>query len=220
MNTLSFLLVLLMALMGPATAVLGGEETAEGPTLKLTRFSLGAHLSYWHVSDLNEFDFSGAGGGGIIGRLQIFDFLSLEARISGYGAGESRNVSVQGEGYFEETITLATLPLEAGAVVTLPIGETFRLYAGPGAGVYLFDGEFTSEQGPRKTTIDLDLDDNNGYYVLVGGGCQIARNAVLFAEAKYTWTETRVQNTGGWLVAGDKIDYTGLALSGGLLFTF
>ncbi len=210
-----------LALALTAGPVVLAEETAPTETpLQLSRFSLGAHLAYWNVSDLDEFDLAGALGGGVIGRFRLCDWLSLEGRVSGFGAGDTRDVSVQGAGYFEHTVTLAVLPLEAGLVAILPLGDAFRLYGGPGAGFYVFDGEFSSEQGPLKTTLDLDLDDESGFYVLLGGGWQLARNALLFLEGKYTWVETEVANAGGWLGAGAEIDFSGLALAAGMLFTF
>ena len=204
-----------------ATATAWAADTAPARSeLKLSRFSLGAFLSYWNSADLDEFDLDGALGGGIIGRFRLGDFLALETRLSGYGAGETRDVSVQGEGYFEHTTTLVVMPLEAGLVACLPLGDTFRLYGGPGVGFYLYDGEFTSEQGPRETTLDLDLDDDGGFYALLGAGARLARNAEIFLEGKYTWTETQVTNAGGWLEAGEEIDFSGLALSAGMIFTF
>lgn len=217
MKTMAVLLVLMLI---PASAVRAAENTPAETPLPLSRFSLGAHLAFWHVSDLDEFDLAGALGGGVIGRCRLCDWLSLEGRVSGFGAGDTRDVSVQGAGYFEHTVTLAVLPLEAGVVAILPLGDAFRLYGGPGAGFYVFDGEFTSEQGPLKTTLDLDLDDESGFYVLVGGGWQLARNALLFLEGKYTWVETEVTNAGGWLGAGEEIDFSGLAFAAGMLFTF
>ena len=217
MKNFAFLLAGLLL----ATATVWAEEPAPvRPELKLTRFSLGAYISYWNGADLGEFDLDGALGGGVVGRFRLCDFLALETRISGYGAGDTRDVSVQGEGYFEHTTTLAVMPLEAGLVACFPLGDTFRLYGGPGAGFYLYDGEFSSEQGPRETTIDLDLDDDGGFYVLGGAGIRLARNAEIFFEGKYTWTETKVTNAGGWLAAGEEIDFSGLALSAGMIFTF
>ena len=214
-------IAILIAGLLVASAPVWADETAPAkPELKLSRFSLGAFLSYWNGADLGDFDLDGALGGGVIGRFRLCDRLALETRVSGYGAGTTRDVSVPGEGYFEHTVTLTVLPLEAGLVAGLPLGDTFRLYGGPGVGFYVFDGEFSSEQGPRETTVDLDLDNDTGFYAILGAGARLARNAELFIEGKYTWAETEVNNAGGWLNAGEKIDFSGLALSAGMIFTF
>lgn len=195
----------------------------------LTRFSVGAYLSYWNADDLNEFDGEGFFGGGVQGQVRLLDFLALDLRISAFAAGEDEDVYVNGQGWYENSTTLAAIPLEAGLLGLLNVTDKFSLYGGPGIGFYLFDGEFRSEQGPWDHTCDLDIDDETGFYAVLGARYQLARNVALFAEGKYTWVDTTVEEDLGAITDevefGDlslsqDLDLDGFALQAGLLFTF
>ena len=202
---------------------------ADAPPPELTRFSVGAFLSYWNADDLNEFDGEGFFGGGVQGQVRLLDFLALDLRIGGFATGEDEDVYVPGQGWYENQTTLVALPLEAGLLGILDVTEKFSLYGGPGVGFYFFDGEFRSEQGPWDHTCDLDIDDETGFYALLGARYQLARNFALFAEGKYTWVETSVdEDLGaitdeldfGNLSLSQDLDLSGFALQAGLLFTF
>lgn len=192
----------------------------------LTRFSLGAGLSYWHIEDLATFDVEGALGGSVVGQFQLHELLTLELRLSGFAAGDSDDIYVEGEGWFENEITIVAMPMEIGLVAFLPLGDTFRLYGGGGAGFYVFDGQFRTEQGPRETTYDIEMDDEGGFYVVLGAKAQLVRNVALFAEAKYTWVETSLEQSDEFLAGigiegiESELDFSGLALGAGMLFTF
>ncbi|NLG34746.1 MAG: hypothetical protein GX548_05275 [Lentisphaerae bacterium] len=195
----------------------------------LSRFSLGTYLSYWNAKDLEDFDISGFIGGGVIGQVQLIEQLALQVRLGGHAAGYSEDVFVEGAGWFENTLTLVAVPLEAGLVASLPLGEQFSFFAGGGAGFYLFDGEFTSEQGRWKQTYDMKLDNEVGFFGLVGLRYQMVRNAAVYLEAKYTVVETSLQDdlpsvilaerTGKFPVEKE-IDLGGIAVQAGFLFTF
>ncbi len=216
--------VFLAAILLAAAPLVQAEE-AQTPA-PLSRFSLGAHLSYWNVEDLDEFDIGGALGGGVVGQIRLHKLLALELRLSGFAAGDSKDVFVEGAGWFENEITIVAMPMEAGLVAFLPLGETFSLYGGPGAGFYLFDGQFRSEQGPLETTYDIELDDEGGFYVLLGARAQLARNVGLFLEGKYTWVETSLEQSNEFLedigIAGVEpdLDFSGLSVNAGMIFTF
>ena len=127
------------------------------------------------------------------------------------------------------TATVVAIPLEAGILATLKLSDSFSVYGGPGVGFYFFDAEFTSEQGRWKETYDADVDDEFGFYALLGARAHLARNVSLFAEAKYTWVETemdlpfpaaradRFENSPS--LSGD-LDFGGLSLQAGALFSF
>lgn len=199
-----------------AATLASAEEAAPA----LSRFSLGAHLSYWNARDLDNLDLDGAIGGGVIGQVRLFKHLALELRMGGYGAGSTEDVYLDGEGWYENETVIVCMPLEAGLVALLPLGESFSLYGGPGVGGYFFDGEFRSTQGPVETTIDMDLGDETGFYALLGARAQLARNAALFCEGQYTWVETSLDRAVGPLPADRDIDFSGLSFSVGMLFTF
>lgn len=208
------------------------REAAPVPAMErppLSRFSLGTYLSYWNAKDLEDFDISGFMGGGVVGQVQLLEQLALQFRLGGHAAGYSEDVFVEGAGWFENNLTLVAVPLEAGLVASLPIGDQFSFFAGGGAGFYLFDGEFTSEQGRWKQTYDMKLDNEVGFFGLVGLRYQMVRNAALYLEAKYTVVETSLQDdlpsvvlaerTGEFPVDKD-IDLGGIAVQAGFLFTF
>lgn len=216
--------LLAWTIASPALAEEPAPETP--PAAGLSPFSLGAHLSYWNAKDLDEFDLDGMLGGGVIGRFRLHDYVGLELRLSGYAAGESEDIYVEGRGWYESDLTVVAMPMEFGLVGFLPLGDTFELYGGPGAGFYLFDGEYTVEQGPWETTYDLDLDDEGGFYVLLGLRAELARNIALYAEAKYTWVETTLEALPRCSECEDAdevdrdIDFSGLAVNAGMIFTF
>lgn len=195
----------------------------------LTRFSFGAHVSYWNATDLNDLDLDGAFGLGVVGQYRIHEHLALELRMSGYAAGQTEDIFVPGEGWYDTDSTVVVAPFEAGLVGFLPLNKTFSLYGGPGAGFYFFDGEIRSKQGPLEIKYDLDLDDTAGFYVLAGARAQLARNVALYLEGKYTWVETSLNHAritldslpGIPLPDGDPdIDFGGLSVEFGMLFTF
>lgn len=214
-------------------SVAGAEES--GPAREtpvpapLSRFSAGVHLAYWHAKDLDDLDLDGAYGGGVIGQFRVDNLLALELRLGGLVAGHSEDTYESGHGWYENDLTIAIVPFEAGLVVFLPLGEKFSLYGGPGAGYYLFDGEFRRAQGPWETTCDLDLDDAGGYYALLGARVQLARNAAVFLEGKYTWVESSLKHDGvvppclpGCPLPDEQtdLDFSGWAIQAGLLFSF
>ena len=203
-----------------AASLASAEEAAPAATPALSRVSLGAHLSYWDAKDLDAIDLDGAIGGGIVGQIRLLDYLALETRLGAYGAGNNSDVFVEGQGWYENDTVIVCMPLEAGLVALLPLGESFSLYGGPGVGYYFFDGEFRTTQGPVETTIDMDLDDEPGFYALLGGRFQLARNAALFLEGQYTWIETSLRREVGPIQANPDLDFSGFSLSAGMLFTF
>ena len=226
------LALFLAAALLSAPLAFSDETPAAAPASPkaLSRFSLGTYLAFWDAKDVDNFDLDGFIGGGIVGQIRLLDALALEMRLSGFGTGESSDVFVPGEGWFENNSTLVAMPLEIGLVASLKLGDKFSLYGGPGASYTVFDAEFTSEQGRWKETYDLEMDDEFGAYLLLGARFQLARNASIFAEAKYNWIETSFESDVVALAADDArfdvlplrndLDFSGLALQAGILFTF
>ena len=111
-------------------------------------------------------------------------------------------------------------------LVTLPLGDRFEIYGGPGVGYYFFDGEYRIDQGPWETLVDIDMDDDVGYYALLGIRAELARYAHLFFESKYAWVESSlelrddVRERFGWPDLQADIDFSGLTFNAGLRFTF
>jgi hypothetical protein len=214
-------IVFLFAVLWFSAASVQAQDAGNSETpYAFSRFSLGADLSYWNVQALDDFDIDGAFGGGVIGQFRLQDHLALEMRLSGFAAGDTEDVLVPGEGWYENELTLVSMPMEVDLIGFLPLGDTFSLYGGPGIGYYFFDGEFRSTQGPVEITRDIDLDNEVGFYALCGARAQLARNMALFAEGKYTWVETTVRHGAGVFQAQQDIDFSGLALQAGMIFTF
>jgi len=213
-------LILLITLLTASYTIQAATKDAPDSPAPRSPFSLGAYMSYWDIQAINDFDIQGALGGGVVGQFRVNPHLALEMRISGFLAGKTEDVFVPGQGWYENELTLSAVPVEAGLVGFLPLGDTFSLYGGPGIGYYFFDGEFRSTQGPVEITRDINLDDEAGFYALFGGRAQLAWNIALFAEAKYTWVESSISQTVGIFQAKEDVDFSGLALQAGMIFTF
>ena len=223
-------IICLLAVLGlAASSAFAKEKSADEAPAPLSRVSVAPYLSYWNIPDLDGFDLSGAFGGGVLGQVRLHDYFALELRWSGFVAGNAEDTYVEGQGWYENETTLAVMPFEAGLMAFLPLGETVHLYGGPGAGYYFFDGESTSSQGPWDTTYEMDLDDEPGFYAVLGARVRLARNAALFLEGKYTWVDTSrdreivyadaMPDVGIPRLDGE-IDFSGLAVNAGMLFTF
>jgi hypothetical protein len=144
-------------------------------------------------------------------------------------SGASEDTFVESAGWFENTVTLVAIPIEAGLVGFMPLNDQFTAYAGGGAGFYLFDGEFTSEQGRWKQTYDMSIDPEVGFYGVLGLRWQLARNLSLYAEAKYTVVEASLEDDLAALVAAENtgalpfeqdVDLSGVGIQIGAIFTF
>lgn len=210
-----------------ATLAAGAEHAkAAEDAPALSPFSLGVFMAYWHVGDLDEFDLDGALGGGIEGQIRLHRLLAIDLRLSGFGAAKSEAVYDSCDCWTDREIALYAMPLEAGLLVTLPLGDQFDLYGGPGLGYYFFDAEYRLDYGYREILYDLDLDDEGGFYALFGFRARLAPNAAVFCEGKYTWVETSFESRDeyrdrlGLADLQSKIDFSGLAFTAGLLFTF
>ena len=224
-------MVVFAALLLAATLVRAQDDADVIPAAPtpLSNFSLGAHLSYWDAKDLDDLDLDGAFGIGVIGQYRFNALLALEMRISGYIAGQSEDLYVDGEGWYDNDTTVVVAPFEAGLVGFLPLTQKISLYGGPGVGYYFFDGETTLSQGPLDINYDIEMDDEVGFYALIGARAQLARNVALFLEGKYTWVETNLKHDAIALNAlreiqitevDQDIDFIGLSVEAGMIFTF
>ena len=218
-----------LLLVAPLVRAQDDAESIPSAPTPLSRFSLGVHLSYWDAKDLDDLDLNGTFGFGVIGQYRFLPQLALEMRVSGYMAGESDDLYVDNEGWYDNDTTVVVAPLEAGLVAFLPLTKQISLYAGPGVGYYFFDGETTLSQGPLDINYDIDMDDEAGFYALAGVRAQLARNVALFLEGKYTWVETTVRHEAVALDVlreieiadiDEDIDFSGLSVEAGMIFTF
>ena len=143
-------------------------------------------------------------------------YLDSDDLGDGYGAGAKLEVkptdvlSVDGRAswvYFED-FEIHMIPLEAALRLNLPLlGERIIPYVGAGGGYYFFEAD------------DVDLDDDVGYFPLVGLEVGFRRVAI-FGEARWLFLETDVDSALDELADLDEADVDGLGVNVGLLFRF
>jgi hypothetical protein len=109
--------------------------------------------------------------------------------------------------YFED-FEIHMIPLEAALRLNLPLfGERIIPYVGAGGGYYFFEAD------------DVDLDDDVGYFPLVGLEVGF-RSVAVFAEARWLFLEADVDGALDELEDLDEADVDGLGINVGLLFRF
>ena len=196
------------------------------PAVPPEPFSLGAFASYWELSGLDGLDVAGAPGGGIVGHFRLPAPFAVELRLSGYAARDSRTIVAADGAAIDNRVTIVAMPLEMNVLVEWPLGEVLRLYGGPGAGFYLFDGQSNNHRDGKETVYDIEVDDEFGAYALAGLRAQLFPRLAVFVEARYAWIETSVEKATDvrtdigidWVA--QTLDFSGFAANAGLLFTF
>ena len=126
---------------------------------------LGVFGSWWDSKDYGAL----YGGGARLG-FEIFSGLALEARAS-YLVADDQNEAVG---------KLELVPLEAALTWTLDVSEAIKPYVGAGAGYYLKNINWDSD----NVIEDAEEKDSVGYFALAGANILLG-NVALFAEAKY-----------------------------------
>ncbi len=189
-------------------------------------FHIGACVSYWDLPRLESLDVGGAWGAGIVGHFLLPSPFELDLRLSGFGARDSRDIATEDGQNFENDVTIVAMPLEANILVRLPLGDNLSLYGGPGFGYYLFDGQSNNHLNGKETVYDIEVDDEFGLYALAGLRFRFSTRLAAFVEGKYTWIETSIEKATDvrrdigidWVE--QELDFSGLAVNAGLLFTF
>lgn len=159
---------------------------------------LGVFGSYWDTKDL------GPGfGGGVKFCGELSEFLAIELRASCVTKFDD----------WDGDDDLFVIPLEAGLIFTLPLGEDvpLTLYGGGGGGYAII---------PEAD--DVDLDDEFCFYGVAGAAFALNESIAIFGEAQYRFLEID-----GAKVDGEKIDtgdekgkLSGLGVNVGLRFSF
>ena len=78
----------------------------------------------------------------------------------------------------------------------------------------------------KETVYDIEVDDEFGCYALAGLRFRFSTRLAAFVEGKYTWIETSIEKATDvrrdigidWVE--QELDFSGLAVNAGLLFTF
>lgn len=154
--------------------------------------SIGLYGSYWDTDDADD----GFGGGAKI-QVEVVPSIYIEAR----------------GGYFPEfggdddVGSVDIIPIEVAALVKLPAGM-LALYGGVGGGYYMFEVD---------SDIDIDVDDELGYFVLGGVEIPLTGNLAIFGEAKYTWLEATVSASDDTITIEEDSSLDGLGGNAGIL---
>jgi opacity protein-like surface antigen len=150
--------------------------------------------SYWDTKDAD----SGLGGGVKINFARIVElrasyFSDLTADVD----PESRDFEIK------------AIPLEAGLAFKFAENERFTPYVGGGIGYYLFD----TNRG--------DIDDETGWYAVVGADIKGASGFGFMVEGIYRGMETTVRDDDPDNIVGDvDVDFGGLGVNAGLVWSF
>lgn len=174
---------------------------------------LALYGSYWDTKDIDD-----AYGGGAKLKLELTPVICLEFRGTYFDAFKHEE---SGPGYKEED-KLRIIPVEAGVVLDMPIDPVW-IYAGGGAGYYIFDdGEINITMGDETTSLDVDFDNEWGWYAVAGIEFSLSRQVALFCEAQYRWVKAEkgdIKSEGADLDFDDAdIKLDGFGVNAGMLF--
>jgi opacity protein-like surface antigen len=203
-------LLALAALVLPALA----QEANPAPA-----FSLGMGLQYWHADDMDILDKDAMGGANLIARYRPMPYLGIDFRLGCSGVWDGDKYRVDGKRY-ETDVVFLCVPVELGLLGMLPVGDTVTLYAGPGVGWYWYDIDIkttTKHHHHYHTEWNkhVKLEDDIGWYAVAGADFRLLPWLSLFAEARYTGTETNVKHE-----KSAEIDCSGFGGQIGILFNF
>lgn len=142
-----------------------------GASTALAQGGLGVFGSYWDSKDADD-----AFGGGALLRMELGPAAQLDIRGS-YYKFDDRLEGIKAE--------LQIIPLEAAFTFKLGMDPQFSPYVGGGIGYYFTDADLTI--GDLK--INVDFDDEIGFFALGGLQFSPTYNLALFGEVKYTWLD-------------------------------
>ena len=165
---------------------------------------LGGFGAYW-APDGDGTD-SGFGGGVKL-LLPLAPEVSLEIRGSYFPDLGDEEGGVDAD--------LMVVPAEVAGNVVFPLEEdVLSLYAGGGVGYYFVDGELES----GGVELDVDPDDEFGFFVQGGGKLMLSEETALFAEAVYRWVEIDEADVEGVGTVSDiDLELTGFGANAGLM---
>jgi opacity protein-like surface antigen len=204
----------LLALLTAVPAVRAGDFSV---------FNLGLGAQYWNARDVDNFDTDGMVGGNVIIRIRPIEYLGLDFRAGASGNWDGESYRDYDGTRYKSDVTFSCVPLEAGLVAMLPIGGVLTLYGGPGVGYYFYNlniRERSSRHGHHQHTEldeDIDMENDFGWYAVLGATIKLCPHLAIFGEARYTDTETSFEDN-DW--DDEKIDCSGVGFQAGLMFDF
>ena len=203
-----------------ALATVAGAATAMASDYSL--FNLGLGGQDWNAKDVDVFDTDGLWGGNLIFRIRPIEYLGIDFRAGFSGNGEGDSYHAPDGRRYESDVTFECVPLEAGLVLMLPVGDVVTLYGGPGVGYYWYNinvSEHSTRHGHHyreEYDEDIKLKDDFGWYALAGANFQLCPHFSLFGEVRYTDTETKRKDFDD----AEKIDCSGIGFQIGVMFDF
>ena len=170
-----------------AGLVVAGVSSTTTARAEAVGLDLGVFGSYLDADDFKE----GYGAGGKL-KLNIAEFFAVDVRGSFLT--------------FDDT-EVDIIPVEAAALLQIPLGDALNLYGGVGVGYYMFDAD------------KIDLDDNVGYFPLAGAEIAIG-DIVLFGEVRWlalsSDTDSAVDEIEGIVEDGDEAEADGMGVNIGI----
>ena len=170
---------------------------------------IGAFGSYWDSKDVDD-----AIGGGALLRFEPDPAFQMDLRGSYFEFDDQ-----VGGGKADLTV----IPVEAALMFKPIVERGYEIYVGGGVGYYFADADVIIPGG----TIDLDFDDEFGYFALAGLQFNVNPNFSLFAEVKYTWLEfeeAKISSKEFRELGSERIDIDlkmdGIGFNAGLLLLF
>ena len=195
----SKLIIGLAALMAASVAAQAQEKAqpqtqgSEGYSV----FGLGAGVQYWNLKDAKILDEDGLWGMNFIARIRPARLLGIDLRAGCSGVWDGDSYRLHGDRYSKD-VTFSCVPLEAGLVLTIPVGDRCTVYGGPGIGYYHYDIdiEMSRKSGHHYTerTEHIRLEDDCGWYAVAGATFRLLPQLSLFGEVRYTDTETSLRH--------------------------
>ena len=162
---------------------------------------LGLFGSYWSPDDTD------AGiGYGVKLKAAVADNLCLEIRGTYFPSIDIDEDGGDGE--------LEVIPVEAGLVMDIPLSDVMTLTAVGGAGYYIMPEVEVEILGQD---VDMDLDDEFGFYAVAGIEIALSEQLALFAEAKYTWLEVDEGEVDGVDFKDADASFDGFGANAGLM---
>ena len=191
-------------------------------------FNIGLGAQFWSPKELDDFlDKDNMWGGNLLIRIRPVQYFGIDLRAGASAAWTSDTYHYYDGESVDEDVTLGCVPLELGAVLMLPLGDTLTLYGGGGGGYYTYDCDLDISQGHRqhrswKIDESVDMDNDFGWYALGGLEVRLCPHLSLYAEVRYTSTETSISHPEDYDFPEEKSDFdmSGVGARAGLIFDF
>lgn len=167
---------------------------------------IGIFGSSWDAGDM------GTGrGGGIKFSTGLTPYLALEFRGS-FISDFDENDPVLND--------MSVIPIEADLVLrTPPLGDVLTIYAGGGAGYYVFPEYESAVPAGASGEPDIDPDDEFGYFAVGGIDIKLSKHISVFGEVRYTDVELEQAEIDD-VETDFKVDLAGVGYSVGLMVSW